>query len=71
MPDKTLVMIRNDIKKKRQKKNRHPLNFTVSWDIKLRINDLHTSVQRRRGVKIKLSDFQEEIMAKGVKNFDK
>ncbi len=55
---------------KRQKDKRHPLNFSVSWDLKLGIKDLHTSVQRRRGLTIKLSDFQEEIMAKGVKEFD-
>ena len=70
MSEKKKLIIRNDVKKNRQQENRQQVNFSVGWDLHLSVKDLHTSVQRRRGIKIKLADFQEEVMAKGVKEFD-
>ena len=64
MPEKTKIIIRNDVKKKRQQ-----LNFSISRDLHLDIKDLHTMEQRKRGVKFNLKDFFEEIIAKGVKEW--
>ena len=64
MSEKTKIIIRNDVKKKRQQ-----LNFSISREMHLDIKDLHTMEQRKRGVKLNLQDFFEEIIAKGVKEW--
>ena len=58
------MIIRNDVKKKRQQ-----LNFSIDRELHLDIKDLHTIEQRKRGVKFNLQDFFEEIIAKGVKEW--
>ena len=64
MPEKTKIILRNDVKKKRQQ-----LNFSIDRELHLDIKDLHTIEQRKRGVKFNLQDFFEEIIAKGVKEW--
>ena len=64
MSEKTKIIIRNDVKKKRQQ-----LNFSIPRELHLDIKDLHTIEQRKRGVKFNLQDFFEEIIAKGVKEW--
>ena len=64
MSEKTKIIIRNDVEKKRQQ-----LNFSISRELHLDIKDLHTMEQRKRGVKFNLKDFLEEIIAKGVKEW--
>ena len=64
MPEKPKIILRNDVKKKRQQ-----LNFSISRELHLDIKDLHTMEQRKRGSKFNLQDFFEEIIAKGVKEW--
>ena len=64
MPEKTKIILRNDVKKKRQQ-----LNFSIDRELHLDIKDLHTIEQRKRGIKFNLQDFFEEIIAKGVKEW--
>ena len=64
MAEKTKIIIRNDVKKKRQQ-----LNFSIPRELHLDIKDLHTIEQRKRGIKLNLKDFFEEIIAKGVKEW--
>ena len=64
MAEKTKIILRNDVKKKRQQ-----LNFSISRELHLDIKDLHTMEQRKRGVKFNLKDFFEEIIAKGVREW--
>ena len=64
MSEKTKIIIRNDVKKKRQQ-----LNFSIDRELHLDIKDLHTIEQRKRGSKFNLQDFFEEIIAKGVKEW--
>ena len=64
MSEKTKIILRNDVKKKRQQ-----LNFSIDRELHLDIKDLHTIEQRKRGVKFNLQDFFEEIIAKGVKEW--
>ena len=64
MSEKTKIIIRNDVKKKRQQ-----LNFSIDRELHLDIKDLHTIEQRKRGVKFNLQDFFEEIIAKGGKEW--
>ena len=64
MAEKTKIIIRNDVKKKRQQ-----LNFSIPRELHLDIKDLHTIEQRKRGTKFNLQDFFEEIIAKGVKEW--
>ena len=64
MPEKTKIILRNDVKKKRQQ-----LNFSIDRELHLDIKDLHTIEQRKRGSKFNLQDFFEEIVAKGVKEW--
>ena len=64
MAEKTKIIIRNDVKKKRQQ-----LNFSIDRELHLDIKDLHTIEQRKRGLKFNLQDFFEEIIAKGVKEW--
>ena len=58
------MIIRNDVKKKRQQQN-----FSIDRELHLDIKDLHTIEQRKRGSKFNLQDFFEEIIAKGVKEW--
>ena len=62
--DKKKIIIRNDVKKKKQQ-----LNFSIDRELHLDIKDLHTLEQRRRGVKFNLKDFFEEVLAKGVREW--
>ena len=64
MSEKTKIILRNDVKKKRQQ-----LNFSIDRELHLDIKDLHTIEQRKRGLKFNLQDFFEEIIAKGVKEW--
>ncbi len=64
MAEKTKMIIRNDVKKKRQQ-----LNFSIDRELHLDIKDLHTIEQRKRGIKFNLKDFFEEIIAKGVREW--
>ena len=64
MSEKTKIILRNDVKKKRQQ-----LNFSIDRELHLDIKDLHTIEQRKRGSKFNLQDFFEEIVAKGVKEW--
>ena len=64
MSEKTKIIIRNDVKKKKQQ-----LNFSIDRELHLDIKDLHTLEQRRRGVKFNLKDFFEEVLAKGVREW--
>ena len=64
MSEKTKIILRNDVKKKRQQ-----VNFSIDRELHLDIKDLHTIEERKRGVKIKLADFQAEIMIKGVREW--
>ena len=64
MAEKTKIIIRNDVKKKRQQ-----LNFSIDRELHLDIKDLHTIEQRKRGIKFNLKDFFEEIIAKGVREW--
>ena len=64
MPEKTKIILRNDVKKKRQQ-----LNFSIDRELHLDIKDLHTIEQRKRGFKFNLQDFFEEIIAKGVREW--
>ena len=63
------IIVKNDPGKKRKRKKQQ-LNFSISTGLHLDVKDLLTSVQRRRNVKINLNDFYEEILAKGVREFD-
>ena len=58
------MIIRNDVKKKRQQ-----LNFSIDRELHLDVKDLHTIEQRKRGSKLNLTDFLEEIIAKGVREW--
>ena len=64
MAEKTKIIIRNDVKKKRQQ-----LNFSIPMELHLDIKDLHTLEQRKRGMKFNLKDFFEEVIAKGVREW--
>ena len=61
---KKKIIIRNDVKKKKQQ-----LNFSISRELHLDIKDLHTMEQRKRGIKFNLKDFFEEVIAKGVREW--
>ena len=63
MSEKTKLIIRNDVKKKRQQ-----LNFSIPNELHLDIKDLHIIEQRKSG-KSNLKDFYEQILAKGVKEW--
>ena len=64
MARKTKIILRND-----PAKNRQQVNFSIDRVLHLDIKDLHTIEERKRGVKIKLADFQAEIMIKGVREW--
>lgn len=60
---KTKIILRNDPAKKQQ------VNFAITRELHLDIKDLHTMEERKRNKKIKLADFQAEVMAKGVREW--
>ena len=62
--DKKKIILRNDVKKKRQQ-----LNFSIATELHLDIKELHVMEQRKRGVTLHLKDFFEEIIAKGVREW--
>ncbi len=62
--EKKKIILRNDPAKARQY-----VNFSMDRSLHLDIKDLHVREQRKRGIKIKLSDFLEEIIAKGVREW--
>ena len=62
--NKTKIILRNDVKKKRQQ-----LNFSIDRELHLDIKDLHVIEQRKHKVKINLADFLEAIMGKGVREW--
>ena len=64
MADKKKIILRNDVKKKRQQ-----LNFSIDRILHLDIKDLHTMECRKRGTKFNLKDFFEEVLAKGVREW--
>jgi len=64
MAGKKKLILRNDVKKKRQQ-----LNFSIPRELHLDIKDLHTIEQRKRGHKFNLKDFFEEIIVKGVREW--
>ena len=63
MAEKTKIIIRNDMRKKRQQ-----LNFSISRELHLDIKDLHVIEQRKNG-RSNLKDFYEKILAKGVREW--
>ena len=64
MAEKTKIILRNDVKKKRQQ-----LNFSIDRELHLDIKDLHIIFQRKNGVKTNLKDFYELVIVKGVREW--
>ena len=66
--DKTLIILRNDVKKKRQQvnKKRQQLNFPIDHKLHLDVKELHVR-ELQKGNKFNLSEFYEMIVAWGVK----
>ena len=66
--DKTKIIMRNDMKKKRQQ-----LNFSIDNKLHLDVKGLHVREERKRnkrnGRKFNLSEFYEMIIAKGVREW--
>ena len=66
--DKTLIILRNDVKKKRQQ-----LNFSIDNNLHLDVRELHLRETKRRngreGKRFNLSEFYEMIIAKGVREW--
>ena len=58
------IIIRNDVKKKRQQ-----LNFSIDSTMHLDIKELHLREQKKRQTRFNLADFLEEIIAKGVREW--
>tara|TARA_R100000781_G_scaffold113785_2_gene83053 strand:- start:338 stop:505 length:168 start_codon:yes stop_codon:yes gene_type:complete len=51
------------------KKKKQQLNFSIDRNLHLDIKDLHVIEQRKRNHKFNLSQFLEEIIAKGVREW--
>ena len=68
MPKKKLIL-RNDPAKKRRAKNQQQINISISKDLHLSIKELKTREERKRGVKIKLEDFYQEVIVKGEREW--
>ena len=60
--DKTLIILRNDMKKKQ------PLNFSIDKSLHLDVKELHVREQKG-GKKFNLSEFYEMLVAKGVREW--
>lgn len=58
------IILRNDIKKKRQQ-----LNFSIDSGLHLDIKELHLREQKKRQTRFNLANFLEEIIAKGVREW--
>ena len=58
------IIIRNDVKKKRQQ-----LNFSIDTGLHLDIKELHLREQKKRQARFNLADFLEEIIARGVREW--
>ena len=68
MAEKTKMILRNDPAKKKRAR-RQQVNFNIERELHLDVKQLLVMEERKRGVKIKMAKFQEEIMAKGVKEW--
>ena len=64
--EKKKIIIRNDVKKKRQQ-----INLSIDKNLHLDVRELHVREQRinKRVKKFNLSEFYEMIIAKGVKEW--
>ena len=60
---KKKIIIRNDVKKKKQQ-----LNFSIDKDMHLDVKELHVR-ELQKGKKFNLSEFYEMIVAKGVREW--
>ena len=57
-------------KKRRNKaKNQQQINISISKDLHLSIKELKTREERKRGIKIKLEDFYQEVIVKGEREW--
>ena len=61
--DKTLIILRNDVKKKRQQ-----LNFSIDNTLHLDVKELHVR-ELQKGEKFNLMQFYEMIIAKGIQEW--
>ena len=66
---KKKLILRNDPAKKRGAKNQQQINISISKDLHLSIKELKTREERKRGVKITLEDFYEEVLVKGEREW--
>tara|TARA_Y100000034_G_C6564605_1_gene244468 strand:+ start:273 stop:488 length:216 start_codon:yes stop_codon:yes gene_type:complete len=66
---KKKLILRNDPAKKRRAKNQQQINISISKDLHLSIKELKTREERKRGVKIKLEDFYQEVIVKGEREW--
>ncbi len=67
-----MPILRNDPGRKRMRKaknQRQQINISISKDLHLSIKELKTREERKRGIKIKLEDFYEEVLFKGEKEW--
>ena len=60
---KKKIIIRNDVKKKKQQ-----VNFSIDKDMHLDVKELHVR-ELQKGKKFNLSEFYEMIVAKGVREW--
>ena len=68
MPEKTKIIIRNDVKK-RKDPDRQPLNFAIDQENMDDFDVLWANEKRRRGGILKKEDFKEEVFNKGLQQF--
>ena len=61
--NKTKIMIRNDMKKKKQQ-----LNFSIENKLHLDVKELHVR-ELQKGEKSTLMEFYEMIVAKGIREW--
>ena len=61
--DQTKIILRNDVKKKKQQ-----INFSIDKDLHLDVKALHVR-ELQKGKKFNLSEFYEMIIAKGVREW--
>jgi len=66
------IILQNDPGKKRRSKareQRQQININISKDLHLSIKELKTREERKRGIKLKLEDFYEEVLVKGERQW--